>query len=71
MNSRLVAPDEAARILSVSRSSIYRMMNDGSLSSVKIRRARRIPLSDIEQLFGKEREAGKLSDSLAQSEKPK
>ena len=46
----LISPAEAAQLLSVSRSSIYRMMNDGSLSSVKIRRARRIPLSDIEAL---------------------
>lgn len=35
--------DDAARLLSVSRANLYRLMRDGRVRSVKIGRARRIP----------------------------
>lgn len=50
MNSKLVSPITAAGLLAVSRRTIYRMMDSGELTSVNIRRARRIPIAAIEAL---------------------
>jgi excisionase family DNA binding protein len=41
----LVRVEEAARILSLSRSTIYEMMDRGELASVRCGAARRIPLA--------------------------
>lgn len=43
----LVRVEEAARLLSLSRSMIYEMMNSGELPSVRCRTARRIPLAAL------------------------
>jgi excisionase family DNA binding protein len=52
MNSQLgVAPIEAARLLGVSRSTIYRIMNRGQLRTVKIGRRTIIPVSAITALL--------------------
>jgi excisionase family DNA binding protein len=45
----LVRVEEAARMLSLSRSTIYEMMNAGELPSVRRGTARRIPLAAIRQ----------------------
>ena len=46
----LVGPDEAARMLRVSRSQIYNLIACGALRTVHIGRSRRIPVEDIERL---------------------
>jgi len=43
----LVRVEEAARLLSLSRSTIYEMMNSGELAFVRRGAARRIPLAAI------------------------
>jgi excisionase family DNA binding protein len=43
----LVRVEEAARLLSLSRSMIYEMMNNGELPSVRCGAARRIPLAAL------------------------
>ena len=41
--------DEAAELLSCSRSTIYRMIEEGQLSAFRIRTALRVPLESIEE----------------------
>ena len=43
-----VTPEQAAEMLSLHRSMIYKLMASGELPSLKVGRARRIRLSDIE-----------------------
>jgi excisionase family DNA binding protein len=43
----LIRIEEAARILSLSRSTIYEMMDRGELPSVRCGTARRIPLAAL------------------------
>jgi excisionase family DNA binding protein len=43
----LIRVEEAARLLSLSRSMIYEMMNSGELPSVRCGAARRIPLAAL------------------------
>jgi excisionase family DNA binding protein len=43
----LVRVEEAARLLSLSRSMIYEMMNRGELPSIRCGAARRIPLAAL------------------------
>ena len=45
---KLHRPDEAAEMLSVSRSSIYRLVADGALEACKVRGSLRITTSSIE-----------------------
>ena len=44
----LVRVEEAARLLSLSRSMIYELMNRGELPSVRCGAARRIPLAALQ-----------------------
>jgi excisionase family DNA binding protein len=43
----LVTPEEAARRLSVGRTTIYELMSSGELQSVNIGRCRRVPVSSL------------------------
>ena len=43
----LVTPVEAARRLSVGRTTIYELMSSGELQSVNIGRCRRVPVSSL------------------------
>jgi excisionase family DNA binding protein len=45
----LLTPSEAARLLGISRTKIYELMYAGELRSVKIGRARRIPMSSVSE----------------------
>jgi excisionase family DNA binding protein len=45
----LYNPTEAAEILGISRSGIFRLMSSGQLESVKIGGLRRIPASALEK----------------------
>ena len=44
----LVSPEEAASMLSVARSTVYVLMASGELRRVKIGKARRLRIEDIE-----------------------
>jgi excisionase family DNA binding protein len=47
----VVTVEEAARRLCISRSYLYLLMNDGTLPSIAIGSARRIAVSDLEDLI--------------------
>ena len=51
MIRKSVRPAEAARLLGVSRDTVYVLMRSGRLRSVKLDRARLIPLAAIEELL--------------------
>lgn len=48
--TELLHVTEAARRLALSRSTVYNLMERGDLAYVKIGRARRIPLEELERL---------------------
>lgn len=48
---RLFTPAEAARIMGISRSQVYILMNRGQLKSVHIGRSRRIALGHIDSFI--------------------
>lgn len=48
---RCVRPAEAARLLGVCRDTVYVLMRSGQLKSVRIGRARLIPLSALDELI--------------------
>lgn len=43
---------EAAEMLSVSYSTIYRMADRGEIATVKVSNVRRVPITEIERLAG-------------------
>jgi len=47
MDKLLMAPEEAAEILSVSRTKIYELMYSGALRSVEVGGCRRIPAASL------------------------
>ena len=49
----LVTPEEAARRLSVGRTTIYELMASGELQSVNIGRCRRVPVSSLSSFVSK------------------
>jgi excisionase family DNA binding protein len=49
----LVTPEEAARRLSVGRTTIYELMSSGELQSVNIGRCRRVPVSSLSSFVSK------------------
>ena len=49
----LVTPEEAARRLSVGRTTIYGLMANGELQSVNIGRSRRVPVSSLSLFVSK------------------
>jgi excisionase family DNA binding protein len=46
-----VPPAEAARMLSLSRPMIYKLIHSGELRTVNIGRTRRVPVSELERLI--------------------
>ena len=44
---QLLRPEEAARLLAMSRSNVWRLISDGSLRSLHVGRLRRIPTSAV------------------------
>jgi excisionase family DNA binding protein len=53
----LVRVEEAARILSLSHSTIYEMMDSGELPSVRRGAARRIPVAALREWVARQYEA--------------
>ena len=43
----LVTPEEAARRLSLGRTTVYELISNGKLASVRIGRSRRVPVSSL------------------------
>ena len=48
-NRLLLSPASAAACMSISRSLLYELMQAGEISSIKVRRARRIPMEAVKQ----------------------
>jgi excisionase family DNA binding protein len=48
MDKLLYTPEEAAYLLGISRSSIFKMFADGSLPTIKIGRSTRVALSTLQ-----------------------
>ena len=47
MNKLLLTPTEAADALGISRSKLYQLLRDGSVSSVQIGACRRVPAAAL------------------------
>lgn len=52
----LLSPADAAQVMSISRSLLYELLDSGDISSIKVRRARRIPVESVRQYIA-ERQA--------------
>jgi excisionase family DNA binding protein len=51
MERKSVRPTEAARLLGVSRETVYVLMRSGQLRSVRLGRARLIPVAALDELL--------------------
>ena len=51
MERKAVRPTEAARLLGVSRETVYVLMRSGQLRSVRLGRARLIPVAALDELL--------------------
>jgi excisionase family DNA binding protein len=61
----LVTPEEAARRLSMSRSSVYERLRSGDLFSVKDGRRRRIPVTALDRYVERLVAAQEVADEAA------
>ena len=50
----LLRPEEAAQSLGLSRARLYELMAEGSIRSLKIGRARRVPIAEIKNWIDSE-----------------
>lgn len=50
----LLRPEEAADVIRVSRAKFYTLMSEGRIKSLKVGRARRIPVSEIQKWIASE-----------------
>ena len=57
MNELLVTVEEAARRLPIGRSHVYELLRCGDIVSVRLGRARRIPVSALERFVQERLEA--------------
>ena len=57
MERKSVRPSEAAEILGICRDTVYVLMRAGPLRSVKVGRARLIPVRAIEELLSSSEES--------------
>jgi excisionase family DNA binding protein len=51
----LLRPEEAARVLSLSRSTLYELLARGELASIKVGAARRIPVDALHAWIDRQR----------------
>jgi excisionase family DNA binding protein len=56
-----VPPAEAARLLSLSRPMIYKLIHSGELRTVNIGRTRRVPVSELERLIDVDGRGGRAA----------
>ena len=54
MEQKCVRPAEAARLLGVCRDTVYVLMRSGQLRSVRVGRARLIPVAALDELINGE-----------------
>jgi excisionase family DNA binding protein len=50
----LLSPDEACEALGVKRSTLFKMLSEGQISSIKIGRLRRIPVEGLRMYVQKQ-----------------
>ncbi|QWR77968.1 helix-turn-helix domain-containing protein [Candidatus Magnetomonas plexicatena] len=50
-NRHFLTPSEAAKVLSVSRSTVYRLISYGEIPAVNIRKAKRIPVKAVLEIL--------------------
>jgi len=55
MEPLAVSVEEAARLLGISRSKMYLLLNDGRIDSLRIDTARRIPMDSIRSFVERNR----------------
>lgn len=60
--SELLTTKQLQELLKVDRITVYRMLNDGRLKGIKIGSQWRFPQSEIDRLFGEERETAKTEE---------
>ncbi len=58
----LLTPVAAARRLSIARSSLYELLLTGQIESIKIGRARRIPLDALTDFIDRKRREQNIGD---------
>ena len=63
----LLSIPEAARRLSIARSHLYQHLQRGTIGSVHIGRARRIPIQELEDFVGRLREEAAVGKTSRQS----
>ena len=55
MQPRLLTPEQAARLLAISRSKVYELMRAGRLDAIKIDGSRRVPVEAVEEFIARAR----------------
>ena len=50
----LISPKETARLLSLSEPTVYRRIADGTIPSIRISHAVRVPLSALRRMVGED-----------------
>ena len=55
MQPRLLTPEQAARLLAISRSKIYELMRAGRLDAIKIDGSRRVPVEAVDEFIARAR----------------
>lgn len=68
MDELLLRPNEAARLLSLGRSKLYELVATGELPSVKIGRATRIPVADLQAWVARRSTSGVALESAEVAE---
>ena len=58
----LLTPVEAARRLSIARSSLYELVLTGEIESIKIGRSRRIPIDALTDFIDRKRREQNIGD---------
>lgn len=58
MQPRLMTVAEAAEILNVAKRTVYRLMDSGQIVYVRIGRARRIPVEEIDRFIESSKTGG-------------
>ena len=53
MEQRLVRVSEAARMMAIGRTQVWRLCASGALASIKISKTRRIPVTAIDDYIGR------------------
>jgi excisionase family DNA binding protein len=57
LDLRVLSPEEAARRLMVSRSTISRRIADGEIQAIKVGNRHRIPYSEVQRVWNESMEA--------------